>query len=325
MDGLGHTRLLLDSSGNITDRYSYDAWGNPIEQAGTAFNPFRWNGAAGYEYVLFTGLYHVGAREYDPRTARWLQRDPIDAASGDPNLYRYAGNDPVNGVDQNGLIAFVPVIVGGAAIGALSGALISGLYELHGYLQGQSWDWRHIGHGAVLGAIGGAVAAPVISLLAPVLPVGLSGGIIGGAVGAVPANLVQQGFSCVVGWQQGFDPYQLGCASVFGALGGSVALRPGLFARGTITVTHWSPGGRLAPGPGKWVMIGGRTWRNYLFSGCDLRSVLVVSLLVSRSAMVSVLAVLARLSAPLLPRADASGNDVLRTSSIPLHSLGALE
>ncbi|GIV16598.1 MAG: hypothetical protein KatS3mg022_2033 [Armatimonadota bacterium] len=45
-------------------------------------------------------MYHVGAREYDPRTARWLQRDPIDAASGDPNLYRYAGNDPINAFDD---------------------------------------------------------------------------------------------------------------------------------------------------------------------------------------------------------------------------------
>jgi RHS repeat-associated protein len=86
LDGLGHTRLLLDSSGNITDRYRYDAWGNPIEQVGTTFNPFRWNAAYGYEWTPATGLYHVGAREYDPRTARWLQRDPIDAASGDPNL-----------------------------------------------------------------------------------------------------------------------------------------------------------------------------------------------------------------------------------------------
>jgi len=49
-----------------------------------------------------TGLYHVGAREYDPRTARWLQRDPIDASSGDSNLYRYGGNDPINGVDPSG-------------------------------------------------------------------------------------------------------------------------------------------------------------------------------------------------------------------------------
>jgi RHS repeat-associated protein len=34
----------------------------------------------------------MDARAYDPHTARWLQRDPIDAASGDPNLYRYCGN-----------------------------------------------------------------------------------------------------------------------------------------------------------------------------------------------------------------------------------------
>ena len=51
------------------------------------------------------GLYHVGARAYDPRTDRWLQRDPIDAASGDPNLYRHAGNDPVNCADPSGLEA----------------------------------------------------------------------------------------------------------------------------------------------------------------------------------------------------------------------------
>jgi len=58
----------------------------------TVAQPFTWNTAYGYEWDCFAGmgLYHVGARAYDPRTARWLQRDPIDASSGDPNLYRYA-------------------------------------------------------------------------------------------------------------------------------------------------------------------------------------------------------------------------------------------
>jgi RHS repeat-associated protein len=66
-------------------------WGNLVYRAGNTRQPFTWNGAYGYEWVPETGLYHVGAREHDPCTARWLQRDPIDAASGDPNLNRLQG------------------------------------------------------------------------------------------------------------------------------------------------------------------------------------------------------------------------------------------
>ncbi len=51
----------------------------------------------------FTGLYHVGAREYDPRTARWLQRDPIGVAGGNANLYLYCTNNPLASVDSSGL------------------------------------------------------------------------------------------------------------------------------------------------------------------------------------------------------------------------------
>ncbi|MFQ3610674.1 MAG: RHS repeat-associated core domain-containing protein [Fimbriimonadales bacterium] len=69
----------------------------------TTRQPFRWNGAYGYEYIPATGLYHVGAREYDPRTGRWLQRDPIGVAGGHPNGYVYCGNDPVNDVDPTGM------------------------------------------------------------------------------------------------------------------------------------------------------------------------------------------------------------------------------
>ncbi len=110
VDGLGHVRVLLSPEGTATDVYYYDSWGNPIPPSvETTVQPLRWNGAYGYEWDCYagTGLYHVGAREYDPRTARWLQRDPIDTASGDPNLYRYCGNDPVNYTDPSGLKTMV--------------------------------------------------------------------------------------------------------------------------------------------------------------------------------------------------------------------------
>ncbi len=103
IDGLGHVRALVSPSGAITDRYTYDSWGNLIEQAGNTPNLFTWNGAYGYEFIPFTGLYHVGAREYDPRTARWLQRDPIDVAGGHPNVYGYCFNSPLIWKDPNGL------------------------------------------------------------------------------------------------------------------------------------------------------------------------------------------------------------------------------
>ena len=94
----------------------------------------------------------MGARAYDPRTARWLQRDPIDAASGDPNLYRYCGNDPVNFADPSGL---APEWVHGGldlagwipGIGEVADLINAGLYALEG-------DWVNAGISA-LGIIPG--------------------------------------------------------------------------------------------------------------------------------------------------------------------------
>ena len=47
-DALGHVRALIDAeTGQITDRYDYDAWGNVVHN-GTMRQPFVWNGAYGY-------------------------------------------------------------------------------------------------------------------------------------------------------------------------------------------------------------------------------------------------------------------------------------
>ncbi len=111
LDALGHVRVLLSSGGEALEVWRYDSWGVPLSPPENPIpQPFLWNGAYGYEWDCFggTGLYHVGARAYDPRTARWLQRDPIDAASGDPNLYRYCGNDPINCADPTGLVVLRP-------------------------------------------------------------------------------------------------------------------------------------------------------------------------------------------------------------------------
>src|SRR4051794_5027778 len=52
---------------------------------------------------------------YEPGTGRWLNEDPIGFDAGDPNLYRYVGNEPTDATDPSG--KFVLYITGrGGAI-----------------------------------------------------------------------------------------------------------------------------------------------------------------------------------------------------------------
>jgi RHS repeat-associated protein len=96
----------LMSAGSRT--FTYDAWGSLVASHSNVANdnPFRWNGSVGYRYIAPTGLYHAGAREYDPTVGRWLQRDPIGMSGGHPNLYAYCANNPVEAADPDGLRHF---------------------------------------------------------------------------------------------------------------------------------------------------------------------------------------------------------------------------
>ena len=118
-DELGSTRLLTDNSGNETDTYAYDAYGNVIAHNGpTTDNPYQFVGALGYythTQAPEFGLIQTGFRFYDPEAGRYTQQDP----NGDGiNWYAYCGGNPMAGVDPWGLsigeppllVSFIPVV-----------------------------------------------------------------------------------------------------------------------------------------------------------------------------------------------------------------------
>jgi RHS repeat-associated protein len=82
--------------GALEATYAHDANSAP------GFQPF---GFAGGHADPDTGLVRFGARDYDPETGRWTSKDPLGFTADSPNLYTYAGNDPVNRIDPTGLSA----------------------------------------------------------------------------------------------------------------------------------------------------------------------------------------------------------------------------
>ena len=99
-DALGSTRFLTDSSGNVTDTYLNDAWGNEVASTGTTVNPFKWVGKYGYYTDDSTGQVYVRARMYQPTVARWMSVDPLTETL---NGYVYSLLSPLARFDLSGL------------------------------------------------------------------------------------------------------------------------------------------------------------------------------------------------------------------------------
>jgi len=102
-DALGSTRALTNSQGVVTDRYSYDAFGELTSSTGTTVNSFLYTGEQKDEAA---GMYYLRSRYYDPAVGRFLTSDPHQGNSQSPqslNKYAYVENDPVNNTDPRGL------------------------------------------------------------------------------------------------------------------------------------------------------------------------------------------------------------------------------
>ena len=101
-DGHGSVRLLTDTTGAVTDRYDYDAFGNIISQAGTTPNVYLYSGEQNDPDL---NLYYLRARYLSQVTGRFWTMDTFGGLPRTPiSLHRflYAGANPISNHDPSG-------------------------------------------------------------------------------------------------------------------------------------------------------------------------------------------------------------------------------
>jgi RHS repeat-associated protein len=106
VDGLGSTTALTDASGNVTDTYAYNAFGEIGEQSGDTDNSYRF---AGEQFDEELGEYYLRQRYYDAEIGRFTRRDSYEGSlfnSLTLHKYVYANDNPLMFVDPSGFIAF---------------------------------------------------------------------------------------------------------------------------------------------------------------------------------------------------------------------------
>ena len=128
VDGLGSTRILTNSNGELTDAYDYDAFGRLLNSVGSTLNLYLFAG----EQLAGLGdeLYYLRARYLDSSTGRFLSRDPWPSDRTRPlthNRYSYVENNSVNLIDPSGYFSLGEVATSLAISGIITSVLVSGL------------------------------------------------------------------------------------------------------------------------------------------------------------------------------------------------------
>ncbi|MFE7543281.1 RHS repeat domain-containing protein [Streptomyces platensis] len=104
-DRLGTGQLAIDAADQTLTQRRNLPFGEP-----RGSKPASWPGTKGYvggtDDTADTGLTHLGAREYDPQSGRFLSVDPLMNLADSESLsgYTYAGSTPMTDSDPTGLM-----------------------------------------------------------------------------------------------------------------------------------------------------------------------------------------------------------------------------
>lgn len=104
----------MNSSFDRVARYNYDSWGNVLSIVNNQGEEINNKNDVAYinhyryrsYYYEETQLYYLNNRHYNPKWGRFLSPDAMIGSNNSiigNNLYAYAGNDPVNNIDDTGI------------------------------------------------------------------------------------------------------------------------------------------------------------------------------------------------------------------------------
>jgi RHS repeat-associated protein len=169
-DYLGSIVAVTNQTGVVVEKRLFDAWGNIAKvQDGAGNNLTKLTvldrGYTGHEHLQGVNLIHMNGRLYDPVIHRFLQPDNFVSDSQNTqafNRYSYVLNNPLKYSDASGEL---PILVVAAIIGAIAGGAGYIAYAI----QTGNWSWGGFGMavvggaavGALTGGLGGASATSV--------------------------------------------------------------------------------------------------------------------------------------------------------------------
>ncbi|WP_392562465.1 RHS repeat-associated core domain-containing protein [Orbus sturtevantii] len=180
-DQLGTPQLAINNQGQQTWKIYSDVFGNTALDLNNQISlNLRF---PGQYYDQETGLSYNYFRDYNPKTGRYIQSDPI-GLNGGINTFSYVGGNPLLYRDPSGL-SYWDCVIDHAAIVGVGGAGIGyGIGSVLGTGAGA------VGGGALCGSVTGGLAA---------VPCGTAGAAVGNAAGGSTGAAIGGGAGGVVG------------------------------------------------------------------------------------------------------------------------------